>query len=90
MTPIFRLSSLRGRLAERGAWGNIRARPPRIDPPAVSGWLYGQRAAVEPFLDTRKHFRAVARRYDRRDDTYLAPVKLAPVRIWLRFNESVT
>ncbi len=89
MTPIFRLSSLRGRLAERGAWGNIRARPQRVDAPAVSGWLYRRRAAVERFLDTRKHFRAAATRYDKGDDTYLAPVKLAPVRIWLRSNESV-
>ena len=36
------------------------------------------------------HKRAVATRYDKRDDNYLASVKLASVRIWLRFNESVT
>ncbi len=63
--------------------------PHRIDPPAFSGWLYRQRNAVERFLDTLKHFPAVATRYDKGDGTYLASVKLASVRIWLRFNESV-
>ena len=32
-------NALRERLAERGAWANIRAMPHRIDPPAFSGWL---------------------------------------------------
>jgi transposase len=74
---------------ERGAWGNIRAMPHRVDPPAFSGWLYRQRNAVERFFNKLKHFRAVATRYDKRDDNYLASVKLASLRIWLRFNESV-
>ena len=36
------------------------------------------------------NIRAVATRYDKRDDNYLASVKLASLRIWLRFNESAT
>ncbi len=83
-------NALRDRLAERGAWANIRAMPHRIDPPAFSGWLYRQRNVVERFFNKFKHFRAVATRYDKRDDNYLASVKLASLRIWLRFNESVT
>jgi transposase len=82
--------ALRERLAERGAWANIRAMPHRIDPPAFSEWLYTQRNEVERFFNKLKHFRAIATRYDKRDDNYLASVKLASVRIWLRFNESVT
>ena len=82
-------NALRERLAERGAWANIRAMPHRLDPPAFSAWLYKQRNAVERFFNKLKHFRAVATRYDKRDDNYLASVKLASVRIWLRFNESV-
>jgi hypothetical protein len=35
-------------------------------------------------------FRAVATRYDKRDDNYIAGVKLASIRIWMRSNESVT
>lgn len=82
-------NALRERLAERGAWANIRAMPHRLDPPAFSAWLYRQRNVVERFFNKLKHFRAVATRYDKRDDNYLASVKLASVRIWLRFNESV-
>ena len=66
------------------------AMPHRLDPPAFSHWLYRQRNAVERFFNKLKHFRAVATRYDKRDDNYLASIKLASVRIWLRFNESVT
>ncbi len=62
----------------------------RIDPPAFIGWLYGQRNAVERFFNRLKYFRATATRYDNRDDNYLASVKLASLRMWLRFNESVT
>jgi transposase len=83
-------NALRERLAGRGAWANIRAMPQRLDPPAFSHWLYRQRNAVERFFNKLKHFRAVATRYDKRDDNYLASVKLASVRIWLRSYESVT
>ncbi len=83
-------NALRDRLAEVGAWGNIRAMPHRLDPPAFSRWLYRQRNAVERFFNKLKHFRAVATRYDKRDDNYLASIKLASLRIWLRSNESVT
>ena len=83
-------NALREWLAERGAWGNIRAMPNRLEPPAFSHWLYKQRNEVERFFNKLKHFRAVATRYDKRDDNYLASVKLASLRIWLRFNESVT
>ncbi len=81
---------LRDRLAARGAWANIRAMPNRINPPAFSPWVYRQRNAVERFFNKLKHFRAVATRYDKRDDNYLASVQLASMRIWLRTYESVT
>ena len=83
-------NALRERLDERGAWGNNRPLSHRLDPPAFSHWLYRQRNQVERFFNKLKHFRAVATRYDKRDDNYLASVKLASLRIWLRFNESVT
>ncbi len=59
-------NALREWLGERGAWGNIRAMPHRVDPPAFSGWLYRQRNAVERFFNKLKHFRAVATRYEAR------------------------
>jgi len=83
-------NALRHWLAKRGAWGNIRAMPNRLKPPPFSKWLYRQRNAVERFFNKLKHFRAVATRYDKRDDNYLASIKLASLRIWLRFYESVT
>ena len=83
-------NALRARLAKRGAWGNIRAMSRRVDPPAFSASLYKKRNLVERFFNKLKHFRAVATRYDKRDDNYLASVKLASLRIWLRSNESMT
>jgi transposase len=87
---VYDSNALRERLAERGARGNIRAMPHRLEPPAFSRWLYKQHNAVERFFNKLKYFRAVTTRYDKRDDNYLASVRLASPRIWLRFNESVT
>ncbi|MDO9222875.1 MAG: IS5/IS1182 family transposase, partial [Caulobacter sp.] len=44
---------------------------------------------VERFFNKLKHFRGVATRYDKNPDNYLAGVKLASARIWMRFNESM-
>jgi transposase len=81
--------ALRQNLAERGAWANIKPMPRRINIPAFSPFLYRYRNLVERFFNKLKHFRAVATRYDKCPDNYLAGVKLAAARIWMRFNESV-
>jgi transposase len=82
--------ALRIEIAARGAWANIRAMPNRKRPPPFSAFLYRYRNLVERFFNRLKHFRAVATRYDKRDDNFLASVQLASIRIWLRHNESVT
>jgi transposase len=82
--------ALRDSLRKRGAWANIRLMTKRKNRPAFSDWLYRQRNAVERFFNKLKHFRAVATRYDKRDDNFLASVKLASLRICLRSYESVT
>jgi transposase len=64
--------------------------PHRLDPPAFSPFLYRYRNLVERFFNKLKHFRAVATRYDKLPENYLASVQLASIRIWMRFNESVT
>ena len=58
-------------------------------PAAWSPFLYRYRNLVERFFNKLKHFRAIATRYDKRDDNFLASVQLASIRIWLRHNESV-
>ncbi len=81
---------LRDRLAARGAVACIRPMPTRKRFPAFDRILYRQRNQIERFFNKLKHFRAVATRYDKRDDNYLASVQLASLRIWLRTYESVT
>ena len=83
-------NKLRDTLEARGVWANVKPMPHRLDPPKFSKRLYRERNLVERLFNKLKHFRAVAPRYDKRDDNYLASVKLASIRIWLRFNESVT
>ena len=82
--------ALRKALAERGAWANVKPMPGRKNVPAFSPFLYRYRNLVERFFNKLKHFRAVATRYDKNPENYLASVKLASARIWMRFNESVT
>ncbi len=62
----------------------------RLDPPVFSPFLYRYRNLVERFFSKLKHYRAVATRYEKHAANYLAVVKLAAIRIWLRHNESVT
>jgi transposase len=81
--------ALRHTLAARGAWANIKPMPGRKNIPAFSPFLYRYRNLVERFFNKLKHYRAVATRYDKSPDNYLAAVKLASARIWMRFNESM-
>jgi transposase len=80
---------LRDSLEERGAWANIKPMPNRKRVPAFSSYLYRYRNLVERFFNRIKHYRAVATRYDKRPENFLAGIKLVSIRIWLRFNESV-
>lgn len=76
---------LRESLAGRGAWANIKPLASRKNMPAFSAFLYRYRNLVERFFNKLKHFRAVATRYEKHDANYLALVKLASARIWMRF-----
>jgi transposase len=81
--------ALRAKIVDQGAYANIRPLDCRIDPPAFSPFAYKLRNRVERFFNRLKHYRAVATRFDRHDANFLASVKLAAIRIWMRFNESV-
>lgn len=80
--------ALRTKLAARGAWTNVKPMPNRKRRPAFSAFLYRHRILVGRFFSKLKRFRAVATRYDKRDDNFLASVQLASIRIWRRHNKS--
>lgn len=77
--------ALRAAVASRGAWANIKPMPHRVNIPVFSQWLYRYRNLVERFFNKLKHFRAIATRFEKHDANYLALVKLAASRIWMRF-----
>ena len=77
--------ALRQVLASRGAWACVKPMPRRVNIPAFSAFLYRYRNLVERFFNKLKHFRAVATRFEKHDANYLALVKLASARIWMRF-----
>ena len=81
--------ALRDSLAARGTWANVKPKTNRTRTLAFSAFLYKERNLVERFFNKLKHFRGVATRYDKLAENYLAGVKLASARIWMRHNESV-
>lgn len=77
--------ALRDALAKRRAKANIKPMPNRVNIPKFSKKLYRKRNLVERFFNKLKHFRAIATRFEKHDANYLALVKLASARIWMRF-----
>ena len=77
--------AVRAAMASRGAWANIKPMPRRVNVPVFSPRLYHHRNLVERFFSKLKHSRAVATRFEKHDANYLALVKLAAARIWMRF-----
>ncbi|WP_157672635.1 IS5 family transposase, partial [Chelatococcus daeguensis] len=81
-------NDLRAAVAERNAWANIPPKRNRKDPICFSRHLYKARNLVERFFNKIKHFRRIATRFDKTAENFLAAVKLASIRIWLRGYES--
>src|ERR1700744_11886 len=75
----------REKLRKKGAGANISPMPNRKDIPAFSAFLYRYRNLVERFLNKLKHYRAIATRFEKFAENYLALIKLASARIWMRF-----
>src|SRR5216684_4498851 len=73
---------------QQGAWANIPPKRNRKAPICFSPYLYRPRNLIERFFNKIKQCRRVATRYDKLAANYLAFVKLASIRIWLRANES--
>ena len=59
-------------------------------PHAFSHVLYRLRNRVERFFNKLKQFRRIATRYEKPAANYLAMIKIATIRIWLRAKESTT
>ena len=69
---------------QQGAWANIPPKRNRTDPICFSPYLYRARNLVERFFNKIKQCRRIATRYDKLAANYLAFIKLAAIRIWLR------
>ena len=82
--------SVRSCIRDQSAIPNIPNRATRKKKYRWKKAIYRQRNLVERFFNKLKHARAVATRFEKHDANYLAIVKLAATRIWLRHNESVT
>lgn len=81
-------NAIRDLIEAQGAVPNIPAKSNRKWRPCFSKTLYRERNQVERFFSKLKHFRRIATRYDKLADNFLAMVKLASMRLWLRAYES--
>lgn len=70
------------------AWANIPPKRNRKEAICFSPYLYRARNLVERFFNKIKQCRRIATRYDKLAANYLAFIKLASIRIWLRAYES--
>ena len=80
---------IRAQIEDRGAIANIPPRANRRQPLPFDAELYKQRNLIERFFNKIKHFRRIATSYEKRASNYLAMIKLAAIRIWLRNYESM-
>ena len=74
----------------QGAAPNIPARSTRKTRFCFSRRLYKARNRIERLFNKLKQFRRVATRYEKLAATFIAMIKLACVRLWLRGYESTT
>ena len=80
---------LRRQIEVQGAAPNIPDKSNRKEKHCFSKALYKERNRVERFFNRIKHFRRVATRFEKYAENYLAMIKLASIRIWMRHNESM-
>ena len=69
---------------------NIRPMPDRKNFPVFNPFLYRYRNLVERFFCKLKHYRAIATQYEKHGENYLALLKLASIKIWIRKYEAMT
>ena len=79
---------IRALVKQQGAWANIPPKRNRKEAICFSPYLYRARNLVERFFNKIKQCRRIPTRYDKLAANYLAFIKLAAIRIWLRVYES--
>jgi transposase len=82
-------NAIRDQAREQKVWANIPLKKTRKATFPFSSWVYRQRNLAERFFNKLKQYRAIATRYDKDPDNFLAAIMLASSRIWLRSYESV-
>jgi transposase len=78
---------IRALVGQQGAWTNIPPKRNHKEVICFSPYLYRARNLIERFFNKIKQCRRIATRYDRLAANYLAFIKLASIRIWLRVYE---
>ena len=79
---------IREKIEAQGAAPNIPDKINRKEKHCFSKVLYKERNLVERFFNKIKHFRRIATRYEKLGANFLAMLKLAAIRVWLRSIES--
>ena len=79
---------IRDHITAQGAAPNIPDKVNRKELHCFSKTLYKERNLVERFFNKIKQFRRIATRYEKLGANFLAMIKLAAIRIWLRSIES--
>ena len=80
--------AIRSLIEAQGAAPNIPARCTRKQHFCFSRRLYKARNRIERFFNKLKQFRRIATRYAKLAASFVAMIKLACVRLWLRGYES--
>ena len=81
-------NAIRDQAQEQDVWANIPPKCNRKDSFVFSTFVYRYRNLVERFFNKLKQYRGIATRYDKDPENFLAAIKLASARIWIRSYES--
>ena len=79
---------IRQLIAEQDCKAHIPPRSSRLKDIFYRHKLYKRRNLIERCINKLKQFRRIATRYDRLPENFLAMIKLATVRLWMRVYES--
>ena len=79
---------IRELIEDQDCKAHIPPKSNRLDDILYSKRLYKKRNLIERCFSKLKQYRRIATRYDRLPENYLAMIKLASARLWMRLYES--